>query len=197
MADRSEHRSPSAPTGPPAGDDRLEALLRTLAADAGYDLEALTVVAAGRRRIIRVIIDRDAGVSLDDAADLSRAISERLEAIVESGEADPTGPSPYTLEVTSPGVGRPLTAPRHFRRARTRLLSVHRTDGTHLEGRVAGADDHVVHLLVGASGLDELALPFAEIATATVQVEFNPPSAAVADKLGLVNTLPAEERSEA
>jgi ribosome maturation factor RimP len=138
-----------------------------------------------------VVIDGDDGVTLDAAADVSRAISERLDA---AGEADPTGSAPYTLEVTSPGVGRPLTLPRHFRRARTRLVSVTTADGRETAGHVLGVDDSAVTLVLsGRKGVSQVAIPLAEITRARVEVEFSPPSAAV---LGLLGVQPPVEPDE-
>jgi ribosome maturation factor RimP len=161
---------------------RLREVVDSVVAGAGYDLEDLTVVAAGRRRLLRVVIDSDAGVDLDDAADVSRAISVELDALEESG--DPMGAAAYTLEVTSPGIGRPLTLPRHFRRARGRLLSITRADGTVVLGRVVRAGGQTVDLLVGKSGLDPQTLTYDSITKARVEVEFSAPSAQVLALLG-------------
>ncbi len=91
----------------------------------------------------------------------------------------PTGSAPYTLEVTSPGIGRPLTLPRHFRRARTRLVALVTTDGRSITGHVLGVTDDAVQLVLsGRKGLTEVEVPFADIARAKVEVEFSPPSAA-------------------
>ncbi len=168
-----------------SGDERqLHEVVNGVVTAAGFDLEELVVRAAGRRRIVRVVIDGDDGVTLDAAADVSRAISERLDA---AGEADPTGSTPYTLEVTSPGVGRPLTLPRHFRRARTRLVSVSTVDGRETAGHVLGVDDSAVTLVLsGRKGVGQVAIPLAEITRARVEVEFSPPSAAVLELLGVV-----------
>jgi ribosome maturation factor RimP len=172
-----------------SGDERqLHEVVNEVVTAAGFDLEELAVRAAGRRRIVRVVIDGDDGVTLDAAADVSRAISERLDA---AGEADPTGSAPYTLEVTSPGVGRPLTLPRHFRRARTRLVSVTTVDGRETAGHVLGVDDSAVTLVLsGRKGISQVAIPLAEITRARVEVEFSPPSAAV---LGLLGVQPPVE----
>ena len=159
---------------------RLRAVVGQITAQAGFDLEDLTVQAAGRRRIVRVVIDGDDGVSLDDAADVSRAISEALDA----DHDDPMGSAPYALEVTSPGIGRPLTLPRHFRRARTRLVAITTTDGRGLTGHVLATTDTGLVLLTGTSGRDRIDVPFDTIAKAKVEVEFSPPSAAVRELLG-------------
>ena len=96
----------------------LERLLEPIVRAAGMDLESVRVGSAGRRRLLRVIVDADGGVSLDDIALVSREVSARLDATGAMGEA------PYTLEVSSPGVDRPLTLPRHWRRAVGRLVRV-------------------------------------------------------------------------
>src|ERR1700712_2886608 len=156
---------------------RLREVVESVVSRAGYDLEELTVVAAGRRRLLRVVIDSDLGVDLDDAAAVSRDISAELDGLEESG--DPMGAAAYTLEVTSPGIGRPLTLPRHFRRARGRLLSITGTDGSVLVGRVLLAGDRTVDLLVGRSGTEPRTLDYEAIARAKVEVEFSAPSAHV------------------
>ncbi len=158
------------------GADAVREVVDEIVTAAGYDLEELTVVAAGRRRMLRVVIDSDDGVDLDDAAEVSRAISERLDALEAQ---DPMGQAAYTLEVTSPGIGRPLTLPRHFRRARGRLLAVTPTQGSPFLGRVLLAEDDKVQLLTGPSGVEPRLIGYPDIARAKVEVEFNPPSAQV------------------
>jgi len=162
---------------------RLHEIVGQLTTEAGYDLEELAVRSAGRRRVVRVVIDADGGVTLDAAAALSRSISERLDA---TGDDDPAGSAPYTLEVTSPGIGRPLTLPRHFRRARTRLVALVTTDGRSITGHVVGTTDDAVQLVLsGRKGLTEEQVLFADIARAKVEVEFSPPSAALRVRLGI------------
>ena len=167
-----------------SGDERrLREVVTEVTAQAGYDLEELAVRSAGRRRVVRVVIDGDSGVTLDAAAEVSRAISERLD---ESGPDDPTGSTPYTLEVTSPGVGRPLSLPRHFRRARTRLVVVRAADGTTTTGHVLGVTDTAVTLVLsGRAGVSRVEVPFADIDHAKVEVEFHPAPAAVRALLGV------------
>lgn len=160
---------------------KLREVVDAVAAAAGYDVEEMTVVAAGRRRLLRVVIDSDAGVDLDDAAAVSRDISVRLD---ELDQADPMGVAAYTLEVTSPGIGRPLTLPRHFRRARGRLLDLTVADGRTLTARVLRAGDTDLDLLTGRSGTEPLTLGYDAIAKARVEVEFSAPSAAVLALLG-------------
>jgi ribosome maturation factor RimP len=155
---------------------RLTELLTPVVADAGYDLEDLGVTAAGKRSVVRVLVDRDGGITLDDVADVSRVISDALDA---ADEQDPSllGPS-YVLEVSSPGVDRPLTAPRHWRRNAGRLVTVHPVEGPTYDARITSADDEAVVLDVGG---DERVAPYATLAKGVVQVEFNRPGAPVVD----------------
>ncbi len=144
---------------------RVLALLEPVVSGAGYDLEDLTVSAAGRRSVVRLLVDKDGGVTLDDVADVSRLVSDALDA---ADEQDPTllGTS-YVLEVSSPGVDRPLTEPRHWRRNVGRRVRVHLRDGSTAEGRVTAADDDGVTLD------DDRVLRWAEVARGAVQVEFD------------------------
>ncbi|MBM9465875.1 ribosome maturation factor RimP [Nakamurella leprariae] len=181
--------TPGGTSGPGRRDAELWSLAERVAAERGFDLEDVTVVAAGRRRLVRLVIDRDGGVELDAAAEVSRALSAALDEAEQSG-TDPMGGAPYTLEVTSPGIGRPLTLPRHFRRARGRMVAFRRVDGTTLTARVAGADDEHVQVLTGCDGLQPDTVALADIERAVVEVEFSPVPAAVAQALGLT---PASE----
>lgn len=147
---------------------RLSELVRPAVTAAGYDLEDLTVSAAGKRSVVRVVVDRDGGVSLDDVADVSRALGSSLDAFDEA-EPGLLGPS-YVLEVSSPGVDRPLTAARHWRRNTTRLVIATLADGSTITGRVVSADDDAVVLDVDGT---ERVLPYAEVARGVVQVEFS------------------------
>ena len=97
---------------------RIADIIRPVVAAAGMDLESVRVSAAGRRRLLRVVVDSDQGVSLDDAATISRQLSAALDTVAVMGDF------PYTLEVSSPGVDRPLIDPRHWRRAVGRLVQV-------------------------------------------------------------------------
>lgn len=134
--------------------------------DLGVDLESVEVQKAGRRSLVRVVIDRDGGVDLDLVAEVSRAISELLDVAPLADELH----GPFVLEVTSPGVDRPLTEPKHWRRAASRLVDVSLKSGERVEGRVVGIDDaDVVHL---ATESGEVSVPMADIERAVVQVEF-------------------------
>jgi len=132
----------------------------------GLDIEAVEITPAGKRRILRVAVDKDGGVTLDDVADATREVNRVLD------DSDVMGEQPYTLEVTSRGVDRPLTLPRHWRRNEGRLVKVVRTDGSTLTGRVQAHDEDPD----GAVTLDvngvERTLPYAEVKKALVQIEF-------------------------
>jgi ribosome maturation factor RimP len=157
---------------------RLSGWIEPVVAGAGYELEDLVVTPAGRRSVVRVVVDRDQGVTLDDIAEVSRAVSEVLDA-----NDDGMGRTPYVLEVTSPGVERPLTEPRHWRRNAGRLVTVTvgpagRTE--EITGRVTGVGDAGVDLAVEAKGKPGAkkrpptarSVPWAELGPGRVQVEF-------------------------
>lgn len=133
-------------------------------AELGLDLEEVELTPAGKRRVLRIAVDKDGGVSLDDVATATKAISDVIDA------SDAMGEQPYTLEVTSRGVDRPLTAPRHWRRNRDRLVKVTLADGSIVTGRIRESDDDRV--VLDAAGTDR-AVPYAEVKKALVQIEFN------------------------
>jgi ribosome maturation factor RimP len=128
------------------------------------DVEAVEITPAGKRRILRIAVDKDGGVTLDDVADATREISRVLD------ESDAMGEHPYTLEVTSRGVDRPLTLPRHWRRNADRLVKVNTTEGEIIEGRIATSGEAAASLDVDGT-IREIA--YADISRAQVQVEFN------------------------
>lgn len=140
----------------------IDELAEPLAA-LGLDLEDVDISAAGKRRMLRVAVDKDGGVTMDDVADGTREVSRVLD------EADAMGNQPYTLEVGSPGIDRPLTLPRHWRRNAERLVKVTMADDSTVTGRIAGTDDDTATLLVDGN---ELTVPLAEVAKARVQIEF-------------------------
>ena len=149
---------------------RLGELLTPVVVATGSDLEDVPVSAAGKRSVVRVVVDRDGGISLDDVAEASKVVSAALDELDEA-EPGALGAS-YVLEVSSPGVDRPLTAPRHWRRNVGRLVKAVRRDSGDLTGRVVSADaedDGAVQLDVDG---DVQALPYASIARGLVQVEF-------------------------
>ena len=146
---------------------RLSEVLAPVVEQTGADLENVDVSKAGKRSVVRVVVDRDGGVSMDDVADVSRAVSDALDALDEA-EPGVLGPS-YVLEVTSPGVDRPLTAPRHWRRNVGRLVTVVLKEGANVTGRITSADDN--NIVLDTDGT-ETALALADVVRGTVQVEF-------------------------
>lgn len=146
--------------------ERVAAVVQPVVAGAGYDLEDLGVSRAGRRHVVRVTIDGDRGVSLDDIADVSRAVSAALDA-AEEAEGDLL-PGEYELEVSSRGVDRPLTLPRHWRRNIGRLVKVSAA-GRQVTARVKAAGDEGVTLDVDGT-VQEVA--HADLGPGRVQLEF-------------------------
>ena len=144
----------------------LRGLLEPVIAAAGYDLEDVAVSSAGRRSVVRVIVDADGGIDLDAVAAVSRIVSETLDA---DPAADQALRGAHVLEVSSPGVDRPLTEPRHWRRAVGRLVSVE-VAGAPVTGRVSAADESGVRLDVDGTVHSH---PWDRLGPGRVQVEFN------------------------
>jgi ribosome maturation factor RimP len=157
----------------PVDEKRLAGLIRSVVAAAGMDLEFVRVTVAGKRRLLRVVVDSDRGVSLDDAADVSREVSAMLDATDVMGEV------PYTLEVSSPGVDRPLTEPRHWRRAVGRLIRAKVEGSGHVQGRVLAADSHGVTLDVDGA---RRTFEYGALGAGRIQVEFGRLPEAAQDK---------------
>jgi len=145
--------------------EHLIGLLAPTVRSLGYDIEDVTVTPAGRRRLVRLIIDADDGVDLDAVAEVSHAVSQ----VLDSPEADELLTGPFVLEVSSPGVDRPLTEPRHWRRATGRLVST-AVDGSPVTGRVVGCDETGVRLDVDG---DERVVGWPALGAGRVQVEFS------------------------
>lgn len=144
--------------------ERIAAELSGPLASLGLDVEAVELTPAGSRRVLRVAVDQDGGVRDSDLVEASRLASEVLDG------SDVMGKSPYTLEVTSPGVDRPLTLPRHWRRNADRLVRVTLTEGEVVTGRIGSSDDQAVTLDVEGEARE---LAYADITRAVVQIEFN------------------------
>ena len=146
-----------------ASRDLLQQVIAPVVAAEGLDLEELDLAQAGKRSRLRIIVDADGGVDLDRCAETSRLISRALD------DSDAMGDMPYTLEVSSPGVSRPLRLPRHWERAVGRLVRVRLHEGTDFTGRVVRADD--THAVLDVDGaVREVA--FVDVRKAKVQVEF-------------------------
>ncbi|GGO93569.1 ribosome maturation factor RimP [Wenjunlia tyrosinilytica] len=161
--------------------DRLRALLDPLVSRSGAELEEVKLTTAGRRRQLLVVVDSDGGVPLDLVAELSRGISKALD------DSDVMGGAPYVLEVTSPGVDRPLTEPRHFKRALGRMVKAQLAGGGEVTARITDIDDEGLDLEVpGVKGRKPTRrrLAFDEIAKARVEVEFSRKSDDKLDPVG-------------
>lgn len=150
--------------------ERLRVLLEPLVSSQGLDLEEVEVDSVGRKRVLRVVVDSDEGADLDAIADVSRALSAKLDETVAMGEGE------YTLEVGTPGAERELKEHRHYVRATDRLVKFQLGDGGELVARILDVDEEGVDVEVpGVKGRKPTAkrLAFQDIAKARVQVEFN------------------------
>ncbi|HEY3008307.1 MAG TPA: ribosome maturation factor RimP [Micromonosporaceae bacterium] len=190
--DRTAGRRPGDAPSRPRGDlvvhrDRLRAVVEPVVRHTGYDLEELVLSRAGRRHLLRVVVDGDGGVSLDDIATVSRAVSAALDAAEETGGEFVT--DEYLLEVSSPGVDRPLTLPRHWRRNVGRLVRVTVQD-RQLTARIAAADDERVTLDVAGQARD---LPYVRLGPGRVQVEFTRPDEVGDDELDEIDDEEVED----
>jgi ribosome maturation factor RimP len=139
-------------------------------ARAGYEIEDVLIDTAARPPRITVVSDGDEPLDLDSIAALSRTASELLDGV---------DTAPYVLEVTSPGVDRPLTTEKHYRRARGRKVELTLSDGSQLTGRLGEIHEGTVRLVVreGArANFSVRELPVGDITKAVVQVEFSPPN---------------------
>jgi ribosome maturation factor RimP len=152
-------------TGHQPNEALLEVLTGPLEAS-GVDLEGVEISTAGRRRLVRVLVDKDAGITLDDVADATQLVSSVLDSSDVLGEAS------YTLEVTSPGIDRPLTLPRHWRRNVDRLVKVQTVHGQSFTGRIKHVGE--AEASVEVDGADRT-LAYDDVAKARIEIEFNRP----------------------
>lgn len=148
--------------------DQISELVTPAVSDLGFYLEDVHVATPGSHRIVTCIVDGDASLNLDQVTSVSRVISELLD------EAPFMGETPFTLEVTSPGVDRPLTQPRHFVKNVSRLLKIIKLDGSEVTGRIFSNTDKDVTLTVAVKKeTTELTVSLADIKRAVVEIEFN------------------------
>jgi ribosome maturation factor RimP len=149
-------------------ENRIAVLLSPILASLDLELEAIDLIPAGKRRLLRVVVDGDGpnghGPSLDDIAEATMAISVALDS------ADVTGSNPYTLEVSSRGIGRPLELPRHWRRNLGRLVAVTTRTGDAVTGRIVASSEESAQLDVEGVRRD---VALSDVAKALVQVEMN------------------------
>lgn len=139
--------------------EEISAVITPALASIGFYLEDLTITSAGRRSIITVIIDGDSHLSLDQVTVATKAISELIENISNLGD------NSFTLEVTSPGLDRPLTKPRHWQKNIDRLVKVIMLDTKEIKGRIKSANNDSVLI-------DENNIFFVDMKRATLEVEF-------------------------
>jgi ribosome maturation factor RimP len=125
----------------------------------GFYLEDVTITSAGRRSMLTIIVDGDTHLSLDQVTSATKAISEIVESLQSLGD------TPFTLEVTSPGLDRPLTKPRHWRKNIDRLVKVVLLDGKEIKGRIKATSED------GAT-VDQSEITYTEIKRASLEVEF-------------------------
>ena len=139
--------------------EEISAAITPALSDLGFYLEDITITSAGRRSMLTIIVDGDTHLSLDQVTVATKAISEIVENIQSLGQA------PFTLEVTSPGLDRPLTKPRHWRKNIDRLVKIVLLDGKEIKGRVKDATE------ISAT-VDEQVVKFSDIKRATLEIEF-------------------------
>lgn len=148
--------------------EKITELVQPAVEKAGFFLEDVHVVSPGNHRIITCIVDGQTPLNLDQVTSVSREISEILDS------ADFMGESAFTLEVTSPGVDRPLTLPRHWQKNLNRLVKVVKLDGSVVNGRISTIKDTNIVLLEDVKGkINEHTLSFNDVKRATVEIEFN------------------------
>jgi ribosome maturation factor RimP len=148
--------------------DQISELVTPAVSDQGFYLEDVHVATPGSHRIVTFIVDGDASLNLDQVTTVSRVISELLD------EAPFMGETPFTLEVTSPGVDRPLTQPRHFAKNVDRLLKIVKVDGSDVTGRILSNTDKDVTLTVTVKKETvEQTVSLSDIKRAVVEIEFN------------------------
>jgi ribosome maturation factor RimP len=127
----------------------------------GFYLEDVTIISAGRRSMLTIIVDGDTHLSLDQVTSATKAIGEIVESIQSLGE------TPFTLEVTSPGLDRPLTKVRHWQKNINRLVKVVLLDGSEIKGRIIDVSEV-------SARVDEKNINYSDIKRATLEVEFKP-----------------------
>jgi ribosome maturation factor RimP len=147
---------------------QLPGVLTPILAQFDLELEAVEVIPAGKRQLLRVVVDGDGatgtGPQLDDLAEASKALSAALDS------SDAVGSTAYTLEVTTRGIGRPLERPVHWRRNRGRLVTVTTSDGATVTGRILESDEQSAQLDVDGR---PQAVALADVTKALIQVELN------------------------
>jgi ribosome maturation factor RimP len=148
--------------------DQIAQLVTPSVEAAGYFLEDVHLVTPGNQRIVTCIVDGESALNLDQVTSASKIISGLLDEAAFMGE------TPFTLEVTSPGIDRPLTLPRHFAKNVTRLLKVTLNDGNVVTGRITSSSESSVLLEVTEKKASkEVSVELSDIKRAVVEIEFN------------------------
>jgi ribosome maturation factor RimP len=137
----------------------ISAVITPALTSLGFYLEDLNITSAGRRSLLTVIVDADRHLSLDEVTVATKAISEIVESIPALGN------TPFTLEVTSPGIDRPLTKPRHWQKNINRLVKIILQDGKEIKGRIKSASEI-------SAKIDEVEVSYADIKRANLEIEF-------------------------
>ena len=139
--------------------EEISAVITPALVTLGFYLEDITITTAGKRSMLTVIVDGDIHLSLDQVTAATKAIGELVENIQSLGD------SPFTLEVTSPGIDRPLTKPRHWRKNIDRLVKIVLQDGKEVKGRIKDASEL-------SATVDQQVILFTDIKRATLEIEF-------------------------
>ena len=139
--------------------EEISAVITPALAKLEFYLEDITITSAGKRSMLTVIVDADAHLSLDQVTVATKAIGELVEGIQSLGD------TPFTLEVTSPGIDRPLTKPRHWRKNIDRLVKIVLQDGKEVKGRIKDASEL-------SATVDQQVILFTDIKRATLEIEF-------------------------
>ena len=145
--------------------NNLTELLTPAVTQAGFVLEEVTVTPVGKRRLVAVVVDcEDRNPSLDEVTVVSKEVSAILDNYTQMGEM------PFTLEVTTPGIDRPLTLGRHWKKNIGRLVKITPKTGEKYIGRIASVNDNAVTIEIKGK---ESEISFAEISRAQIEVELN------------------------
>lgn len=143
-------------------------LISPAVTEAGFYLEEVQIASPGSHRILTCVVDGLTPLNLDQVTVVSRIISDLLDS------ADVIGDTPFTLEVTSPGVDRPLTEVRHWTKNLTRLIKITLNDESVITGRLIEFDETSATLVENIKGrIKNHTVAFADIKRAVVEIEFN------------------------
>jgi ribosome maturation factor RimP len=143
-------------------------LISPAVTETGFYLEEVLIASPGSHRTVTCVVDGPTPLNLDQVTVVSRIISELLDA------DDFMGETPFTLEVTSPGVDRPLTEVRHWTKNLTRLIKTTLNDGTIITGRLTKFDETNATLVENIKGrIKNHTVAFSDVKRAVVEIEFN------------------------